>query len=118
MRISDWSSDVCSSDLLIADRGRETGRGADHQRDDQRARIDAQFGGERQRHRRHQRRDRIVAEQFGQEQRKEIDAEEIGGASGRERGCEYVWISVVAVTVKKIQIRRPRKQNIKTKKKK
>src|SRR3546814_3106363 len=46
MRISDWSSDVCSSDL-IEDRRRGSGRGiADGDEDDERAVFPRQGGGE------------------------------------------------------------------------
>src|SRR3546814_16899674 len=101
MRISDWSSDVCSSDLLIeilAD-----ALGADVELhvdlgcglpliDGGRARI-----FERQiLHILRDEPDRrtvvlAVAQRFG----------EIGRASCRERVCQYVSISVVAVSLKK-----------------
>src|SRR3546814_16957348 len=71
MRISDWSSDVCSSDLDI-------GEGA----------------GAR----------RLVGRQrraVFHAQAPEIGAQQLGRASCRERVCQYVSISVVAVSVKK-----------------
>src|SRR3546814_18048136 len=84
MRISDWSSDVCSSDLH---------RSA--------CRPDSGFF-------RHSRRQRlclaVAAGRYlafaGAEQ---PDRGEIGRASCRERVCQYVSISVVAVSLKKKQ---------------
>src|SRR3546814_12270670 len=79
MRISDWSSDVCSSDL-----------------------------GQQQRRQQERNAPAPVVELVAQqplaaqdhEQRQE-QAEEIGRASCRERVCQYVSISVVAVSLKK-----------------
>src|SRR3546814_12506050 len=54
-----------------------------------------------------QRRDVMLAQvrqQFGGHVRRAMEiraAEQLGRASGRERVCQYVWISVVAVTFKK-----------------
>src|SRR3546814_19227933 len=70
MRISDWSSDVCSSDL-ISDQPRSAGRLLRRQPE--------QGGGRPQGAR----------------------GEQIGRASCRERVCQYVEISVVAVSLKK-----------------
>src|SRR3546814_15071389 len=94
MRISDWSSDVCSSDLLpdlLADvPGKELALRFDHQLEllvvephiEQSirgiARADALLSG---------------ALTHGSAQ--------IGRASCRERVCQYVSISVVAVSLKK-----------------
>src|SRR3546814_16455051 len=93
MRISDWSSDVCSSDLealgvaLVVDRIRlerhiivtvEAVRrlaAGDHHP----AAVQLEAG-------------RAVYP---------LLALEIGRASWRERVCQYVWISVVAVSLKK-----------------
>src|SRR3546814_13836067 len=100
MRISDWSSDVCSSDLV----GRRPG--------------DDQAGG----HREQQGRDlgdQPVADgeqavgldrlphrhaELGDADREaadRVDQGEIGRAAGRERVGKYVWMSVVAVSVQK-----------------
>src|SRR3546814_8246670 len=68
MRISDWSSDVCSSDL--------------------RSPLDRLLAGAQQLRRR-----TVLAHQ--------VVAREIGRASCRERVCQYVSISVVAVSLKK-----------------
>src|SRR3546814_18286315 len=103
MPISDWSSDVCSSDLrrlAIAD--------ARHVERDQRWAQFARVGeAERQRRIVGQRGDRLqLGERLGARLRLfggrgagriARDIVPIGRASGRERGCQYVWISVVAV---------------------
>src|SRR3546814_15540120 len=114
MRISDWSSDVCSSDLAGGKAG-----------------LADEEGGARQFH---------VAGRGGEdhavggdeldlaEHRVAIDAAhvgaglkrggelgfaagsgliEIGRASCRERGCQYVSISVVAVTFTNIKLNQP-----------
>src|SRR3546814_11235181 len=88
MRISDWSSDVCSSDLhvkgitkaadaAVAAAGRASDRLTEQMKTlaDATAAIDAQITDAR-------------AER------------EIGRASCRERVCQYVSISVVAVSLK------------------
>src|SRR3546814_13957659 len=89
MRISDWSSDVCSSDLIaIGDADpRLVMRGvieADVVADGG-VRPWIACGGLRLCRPRHQREDRA----------------QIGRASCRERVCQYVSISVVAVSLKK-----------------
>src|SRR3546814_14521020 len=96
LRISDWSSDVCSSDLRGGDDpGRRTAAGQAHgdfQRLERRARaVDAGRTG----------RDlsRVRHLQAGQGL-----VEEIGRASCRERVCQYVEISVVAVSLKKKEL--------------
>src|SRR3546814_17735031 len=130
MRISDWSSDVCSSDLAqcggrqpVAERrlgglcdvalqprngiqqprliGREAGAG-------RAAHIDRPGGGQRRvAQHRVQAESGIVAAAAVAPQRAggvelliEVSAE-IGRASCRERVCQYVEISVVAVSLKK-----------------
>src|SRR3546814_16727412 len=95
MRISDWSSDVCSSDLRAARIAARDLGGVDQHGDavdrapvryialaaHRRARGDVIGGAARGR---------------------EIDiARTIGSASCRERVCQYVSIQVVAVAVKK-----------------
>src|SRR3546814_12021662 len=89
MRISDWSSDVCSSDLHQVEDGQTQSR--------QEQGIVS---------------DLCVVTGISQEDNgthpKGQDAEhqrldrghEIGSASGRERMCHYVKISVVAVSLK------------------
>src|SRR3546814_18080332 len=95
MRISDWSSDVCSSDLLEAETGLATGwkncgslavaRTADRMT--------------------------VLKRTAAAERAQGVDiemispSEEIGRASCRERVCQYVSISVVAVSLKKKQVR-------------
>src|SRR3546814_15392950 len=99
MRISDWSSDVCSSDL----RQREIpGRNAHHR--PQRLLRRAE-GRPRLR--------RIIAQEidrlphFGNGVGQRLarlphdQAQPIGRASCRERVCQYVYISVVAVSLNK-----------------
>src|SRR3546814_18420822 len=86
MRISDWSSDVCSSDLeLVADDAvpRRSGAG------DQRRLVDPRLGREGgaavwQAH--------AASSEAGQE---------LGRASCRERVCQYVESSVVDEPLKK-----------------
>src|SRR3546814_17537457 len=87
MRISDWSSDVCSSDLR---------RGQVHRLQAvlvglpvRRARILAGRG-----------RDEEMHALRGPDLQRE-PGREIGSASCRERECQYVSISVVAVSLKK-----------------
>src|SRR3546814_19544975 len=94
MRISDWSSDVCSSDLGGGDGGLvERGDAADAAKC-----PDPDPDGRTRRRcprmprpddRRTDRRSRVGG-----------GAGEIGRASCRERVCQYVSISVVAVTLK------------------
>src|SRR3546814_11076593 len=97
MRISDWSSDVCSSDLLDRRTQQAIGilrgrRGADL--DPRRVRepgfqIVAMLAARTEAETRHGAND-------------DRDARlQIGRASCRERVCQYVSISVVAVSLKK-----------------
>src|SRR3546814_5195909 len=91
MRISDWSSDVCSSDLParrfgFAQRRQQLTRLA------QRADL---FGAHAPCH------PLGRAEQIRQYRHGGFLAVEIGSASCRERVCPYVSISVVAVSLKK-----------------
>src|SRR3546814_13899300 len=92
MRISDWSSDVCSSDLLAAgmiftvepmiNAGRrdirEMGDGWTIKTKDRR--LSAQWEHT------------VLVTETGHEI-------QIGRASWRERVCQYVWISVVGVSL-------------------
>src|SRR3546814_12649534 len=96
MRISDWSSDVCSSDLRVAGHGRgPTARRRPPQRD----RPSPPRGGDVR---------RAAARRHGGGRRHPLPAllllpsrpNEIGRASCRERVCQYVEISVVAVSLK------------------
>src|SRR3546814_11100423 len=114
MRISDWSSDVCSSDLpekgkhahgqvdvehpapreIIGQPAAE--RGADDRPEDRAHAPD--------RHRRAVAFGRIDVEQDRLAHRHERRAEnalDIGRASCRERVCQYVYISVIALSLKK-----------------
>src|SRR3546814_20140966 len=113
MRISDWSSDVCSSDL----RHHEVAPGITDQPLDvplvvalSRTAIaipDQVVGQEATEQ------CRTLACPVGQDLRHKAAVivvddrlrrraeDEIGRASGRERVCQYVWISVVAVSLKK-----------------
>src|SRR3546814_19454605 len=107
MRISDWSSDVCSSDLL----GVGTGEGQQH------LAALALFL-----HRRGQpgvERDQVARTQLLRRPgegppaghpfrpparlpvRRDLTAGQLGSAPGRERGWQNVEISVVAATIKK-----------------
>src|SRR3546814_20817510 len=90
MRISDWSSDVCSSDLLRRRQQLILAEGG-HQR---LARgvmtgIAAAVG------------DRLLDGSQIAAPQPVVVIEEIGRASCRESVCQYVSISVVAVTLKK-----------------
>src|SRR3546814_20470414 len=76
MRISDWSSDVCSSDLRRRGRPREVGR-----------RIALLFALPR-----------MSRVDFTGTARR-LDGREIGRASFRARVCQYVLVSVVAVSL-------------------
>src|SRR3546814_1624380 len=89
MRISDWSSDVCSSDLA----GQQLVQVVDHRGDQPRAQQDKrdayaeQFRNERQRH--------FVdlgcrLENTDDQSYKQCDKQKIGRASCRERVCKYV----------------------------
>src|SRR3546814_19241037 len=111
MRISDWSSDVCSSDLAV-DPGElllehlgdavldRFGRGAriagadvDLDRGDIGILLDRQ------------RKDRAQPAQHDDDRQhpgenRSVDEDEIGRAACRERVCQYVYISVVAGSLK------------------
>src|SRR3546814_11633900 len=91
MRISDWSSDVCSSDLIAAGLVAERPR----------SRSALVEGIE-------QRRAALIVGPSGAgksalmwEAANALRHTEIGRASCRERVCQYVSISVVAVSLKK-----------------
>src|SRR3546814_12945327 len=90
MRISDWSSDVCSSDLPCLCRAWHGPRGRDARgcagRADRHMGRAAACRSEKT---------RIILTH--------TNAEEIGRASCRERVCQYVSISVVAVSLNKKQ---------------
>src|SRR3546814_18593058 len=97
MRISDWSSDVCSSDLVATAGPAERHPDAAHRRQHGGgAGTDRPGGGEEAR--RLQRRgqyDRRGGVSAG------TASDQIGRETSRESVCQYVWISVVAVTLKK-----------------
>src|SRR3546814_20512034 len=108
MRISDWSSCVCSSDLIMrVDRGDPPlGDPAFDDRDPRRGPL-AQGGLQVVLDDRRPL-DDLVGPDLGTQRRAARDvhlgvdvAGEIGRASGRERVCKYVSISVVAVSFKK-----------------
>src|SRR3546814_11957491 len=89
MRISDWSSDVCSSDLRLEEEDGDEGGRRDGVEGAVLQRASADADHRLDHHRQHGR----------------FDAEEqglpIGRASCRERVCQYVSISVVAASLKK-----------------
>src|SRR3546814_14144636 len=91
MRISDWSSDVCSSDLLQRQRRRP-----DHQVVDRQLEVVAALVVQLLAHRQ-QRIDLAVDGQV--EMRRELLRLEIGRESCRDRLCQYVSILVVAVSL-------------------
>src|SRR3546814_12956200 len=105
MRISDWSSDVCSSDLGILVGGYQAGPFLSEI--PRRERVIGSRGARPSR-RSNQRGSacRIaVADRTSGENRRNTRAgglqSEIGRASCRERVCQYVWISVCAGQLKK-----------------
>src|SRR3546814_14515975 len=102
MRISDWSSDVCSSDLLGAGLAHRSGD-ADHLALHPRARGPAKRL-QRRRAVRHQHMglgDGLADDRARRALAERLVDEEIGRPSCRERMCQYVSISVVAVSLKK-----------------
>src|SRR3546814_20542022 len=90
MRISDWSSDVCSSDLR---KGQDREHAGDGEVARHRQGVHAADGKGHQ--------SQQVTEQYEHEERKDVRGVEIGGASCRERESQYVKNSVVAVSLKK-----------------
>src|SRR3546814_15369435 len=99
MRISDWSSDVCSSDLegvaqVAADQQVVATQAVQHQLGDRGLRRsgDVQRGSATV--------FEVIASQNGAVAQGDGNRE-IGRASCRERVCQYVSISVVAVSLKK-----------------
>src|SRR3546814_16788551 len=97
MRISDWSSYVCSSDLLepgfapLLDRSQHghLGRLERAERDFGACNLAGEIGMPQDR----------FAGRIGRGHA--LQQIEIGRESCRERGCQYVYISVVAVQLKK-----------------
>src|SRR3546814_21023845 len=100
MRISDWSSDVCSSDLEPERSGQARRPPLERRRFglERRVRLE-RWAALRRPH------PVAGAEALGQ---RLAQRPEIGKASGRGRGVEYVSISVVAGTLKKKDIVRIR----------
>src|SRR3546814_19950212 len=105
MRISDWSSDVCSSDLQIGpSRCNERAGGPEMPRRGKVAAV-----GVARHARKISRRQRILAAAESGEARHPVGhrrpfapvSGQIGRASGREGGCQTVWISGVAQSLKK-----------------
>src|SRR3546814_20507345 len=92
MRISDWSSDVCSSDLVGAGQAEVGGcpqiAGAIMQQ------CADRVAGQRRGHR------RVVLDPLQRSVAGAI-SQQIGRASCRERVCQSVYISVVAVSLNK-----------------
>src|SRR3546814_14267870 len=102
MRISDWSSDVCSSDLPFERQSHAaTVRLRDQQIDlvaDVRSAVIIQIIGAP-----HEIGRRDIAQANKARQRfppQQQNHREIGRASCRERVCQYVWSAVVAATLK------------------
>src|SRR3546814_20589052 len=102
MRISDWSSDVCSSDLAFQGLGFHGN--AKHRQPCHRGRHARQMG------RAARARDYYFQASLNGGTRIVVKALwcamcrhhlQIGRASCRERVCQYVWISVDAVSLKK-----------------
>src|SRR3546814_17916226 len=101
MRISDWSSDVCSSDLLDLGRADAVARSLDHRvvaADEKEQAIGISADGVARPDRR-----AAVARGGGrglETLRGALGIPQIGRASWRERVCQYVLLSVVAVPLK------------------
>src|SRR3546814_12064913 len=93
MRISDWSSDVCSSDLCCRAAGTRCDEPADR-------RLEPRVGGERARRGGGARRT-CGRDERGAAQARRPLVRQIGRALCRERVCQYVSISVVSVSLKK-----------------
>src|SRR3546814_15549652 len=103
MRISDWSSDVCSSDLEIGDDlveplacrvhiGAGTHDHLDHEDAELRERLVVGADLDRE---------LFLAHELIGETRRIEPTEQIGRATCRERVCQYVWSSGVAGSLKK-----------------
>src|SRR3546814_14259120 len=112
MRISDWSSDVCSSDLIQGiDETRCQAQGDTHRiglhmsAPPQHHEYAAAYGKNRSQP--PARPGRFTGD--GNLKQAGPDWTEIGRASGRERGCQYVEIPVVAVSLKKKKDRKKSK---------
>src|SRR3546814_14501959 len=96
MRISDWSSDVCSSDL----RRQKAARVAVKPTKEHPMASEHDDGFEP--HHASSPTDHVLTElQLYGFRPFQDEPDQIGRASCRERGCQYVSISVVAVTLKK-----------------
>src|SRR3546814_19252526 len=117
MRISDWSSDVCSSDLLPLGGLIETPFVTAHLDPVEAQRLDSQVQEaieqtiddwicEHRLYDRPRARREIDRATADPEARAVIASREIGRAACRERGGQYGWISVGAVSFKKQQIER------------
>src|SRR3546814_19684589 len=100
MRISDWSSDVCSSDLVAV---LENAFAKVRPRENHAERIERRPGLDRAAADHAALRKRPRAAAGGRARISNGDAGQIGRASCRERVCQYVSISVVAVSLKKKQ---------------
>src|SRR3546814_11279590 len=111
MRISDWSSDVCSSDLglmeEIATAAEQQASGLheisatvasmDTVTQQNAAMVEESTAGARNLSSETER----LFEQLSFFELGQASHEELGRAAVRERGCQYVWTSVVAVSLKK-----------------
>src|SRR3546814_15584466 len=110
MRISDWSADVCSSDLLVAANENNPGANSRGFRIDNYPQIRAMFHATLEK--------ALSGNQPAPTALKTAAAEagklmgKIGRASCRERVCQYVEISVVAGSLKKKRGERRRGRDI------
>src|SRR3546814_15752548 len=98
MRISDWSSDVCSSDLHAVDQA-----DADEEQE-RRSEVDDDVvhAGSDAGNPRAMQGQAVGCRQQDLEEDEQVEqVAEIGRASCRERVCQYVWVGVVAVSIKK-----------------
>src|SRR3546814_1545194 len=92
-RISDWSSDVCSSDLIDVQAGERLPEAGQQFAPARRLRGEIQHPSKNNPHPQRRARKPSASPDFG-------SPPEIGRASCRERVCQYVEISVVAVLLK------------------
>src|SRR3546814_15611743 len=98
MRISDWSSDVCSSDLQGVQQGAQRARAAHHGQREEATQQDAPAARQVQAIQQALEAADRAAEQ---DHRMRQDPIETGRASCRARVCPYVYTPVAAVSLNK-----------------
>src|SRR3546814_13434403 len=102
MRISDWSSDVCSSDLRVTWKSAFLPTISDCTVSAvSRSRLTDSSSSRRALEARKRNWNRNGGEHSWSPSNSDCDTKQIGRASCRERVCQYVYISVVDVSLKK-----------------